>query len=605
MQMARNSRNRLVLDEVVADLLSSSEESGLDDDVLDPSYAPGNENSDSDQSTSPTEDDLLHILADMRVREEEEECSDDEGVSFYASLQDERIEWSSFTGRQASFPFTGASGIQIPIDQTAFPSDIFSLFVDDEVINVIVEETNRYADQFLAGKILKPSSRFQKWKPTSPEEMQMFLGLLLWMGLNRRGTISSYWSRDPIYATTVTDGTMSRNRFEILLKFIHFADNNQIQENDRLGKIQPLVELLQKKFQQVFCPGEHIVADETLVPWRSRLVCKQYIPNKAHKYGIKLFKLCSAEGFTYSMKVYGRKVSADGHREVGIAKKVCESLAVNLLKEGRTLFVDNFYTSYELARSFLEQQTHVVGTLRSNKKGIPKEIMQAKLKKGEMVSCEDENGIVVLKWIDTRDVRMLSTLHKPVLTVVGGDRDQDSQNSSDEDDNAPSTSSRRRSRRRKLKPEAVIAYNQGKTGIDFSDQMASYATTLRKGVKWFRKLGIELLHGMAIVNAFIIYNHVAENKIKIRSFRECVTKRLLRLNEQRHDRSRSKAHTLHTKKTEGGKKVRRACKICYAKIRDESGCSAARKKLKLVSTYCTSCPNEPFMCIECFGEQHK
>ena len=111
MKMARNSRNRLVLDEVVADLLSSSEESGLDDDVLDPSYAPGNENSDSDQSTSPTEDDLLHILADMRVREEEEECSDDEGVSFYASLQDERLEWSSFTGRQASFPFTGASGI--------------------------------------------------------------------------------------------------------------------------------------------------------------------------------------------------------------------------------------------------------------------------------------------------------------------------------------------------------------------------------------------------------------------------------------------------------------------------------------------------------------
>ena len=31
------------------------------------------------------------------------------------------------------------------------------------------------------------------------------------------------------------------------------------------------------------------------------------------------------------------------------------------------------------------------------------------------------------------------------------------------------------------KPEAVIAYNKGKSGIDLSDQMASYGTTLRKG----------------------------------------------------------------------------------------------------------------------------
>ena len=35
--------------------------------------------------------------------------------------------------------------------------------------------------------------------------------------------------------------------------------------------------------------------------------------------------------------------------------------------------------------------------------------MAAKLKKREMISREDEYGIVVLKWKDTRDVGMLST----------------------------------------------------------------------------------------------------------------------------------------------------------------------------------------------------
>ena len=66
----------------------------------------------------------------------------------------------------------------------------------------------------------------------------------------------------------------------------------------------------------------------------------------------------------------------------------------------------------------MKQKTHVIGTLRSSKKNTPKEVMAAKLKRCEMISREDENGIVVLKWKDTRDVRMLSTKHKPVFVEV-------------------------------------------------------------------------------------------------------------------------------------------------------------------------------------------
>lgn len=44
-------------------------------------------------------------------------------------------------------------------------------------------------------------------------------------------------------------------------------------------------------------------------------------------------------------------------------------------------------------------------------------------------------------------------------------------------------------KKEKSKPLAVLAYNNGKVGIDLSDQICSYATTLRKGVKWYRKLG--------------------------------------------------------------------------------------------------------------------
>ena len=175
-------------------------------------------------------------------------------------------------------------------------------------------------------------------------------------GIAKSSNIEDYRKNDPLYKNTITSVTMSHNRFQLLLSCIHFADNSQIDKCDRLGKIRTLLELLTIKFQAIFTPGEEIVVDETLIPWRGRLLFQIiYIPNKAHKYGIKLFKLCSKKGYTYNLAVYSGQ-SQDGSRKVGLAKQVCTNLMDNLLNEGRTLFVDNFYTSYGLAHSFLKKR---------------------------------------------------------------------------------------------------------------------------------------------------------------------------------------------------------------------------------------------------------
>ena len=52
---------------------------------------------------------------------------------------------------------------------------------------------------------------------------------------------------------------------------LHFSDNETSESGDRLAKIQPLIDMLQKNFQSLFCPEEDAVIDETLVPWRGRL----------------------------------------------------------------------------------------------------------------------------------------------------------------------------------------------------------------------------------------------------------------------------------------------------------------------------------------------
>ncbi len=52
-----------------------------------------------------------------------------------------------------------------------------------------------------------------------------------------------------------------------------------------------------------------------------------------------------------------------------------------LLNEGRILYVDNLYTSITLARALLDKQTYLCGTVRKNRKNMPTEITEMKLKK--------------------------------------------------------------------------------------------------------------------------------------------------------------------------------------------------------------------------------
>ena len=102
------------------------------------------------------------------------------------------------------------------------------------------------------------------------------------MGLVKKGKIANYWSTNPLYKNEVAPSIMSRNRFQELLRYIHFVDNVTIDPTDRRAKIQALVDLLQSKFQELYTPEENIVIDESLIPWRGRLIFRQYKPSKAH-----------------------------------------------------------------------------------------------------------------------------------------------------------------------------------------------------------------------------------------------------------------------------------------------------------------------------------
>ncbi|XP_043506135.1 piggyBac transposable element-derived protein 4-like isoform X2 [Polistes fuscatus] len=502
-------------------------------------------NSSSENEFFNETEDFEELLENLTIEEENEQTDNIDPF--------DNIQWMEFTGKQKLFEFTGKSGLLVKLPPSITAGQVLSLFLNEQVINLIVMETNRYAEKKFFHNANSEYAQENGWKPTNSEEIKIFLGLLLWIDLVQ------------VPLTKCCEA---------------------IQPNNRLGKVLLLLQILTDNYQQIFLPGPEIVVDETLVPWRGRLIYRQYIPIKSHKYGIRLFKLCSAEGYTWSIKIYAGGDICGINQTCGIIpENVCIELINKLLNEGRTLFIDNFYVSYELAIRLLNFKTHVVGTVRHNKNFMPKDVTLHRLKRGEMISREDNNGIVVLKWRNLRDVCILSSKHAPVMVPIA---DSSILNSS----------------RPKMKPLALIAYNNGKSDIDRSHQMVSYATTIRKSIKWYQKLAIHFLIGISVMNAHIVYQKATNQKIKIRKFRELIVREWLESENARPHTIEKAFHQLQVRKNPQGKSIRRMCVRCYAKQRQTQQRQEVRKHLQKTITYCPECPRSPQLCFLCFNEYH-
>jgi hypothetical protein len=203
--------------------------------------------------------------------------------------------------------------------------------------------------------------------------------------------------------------------------------------------------------------------------FRGRLSFRQYIKNKKAKYGIKFYELTTFDGYVLNVIMYAGK---DDENENNVGKKT-EKLVMRLMRpyllKGHWLFMDNYYNSVTLSQNLLDLKTHTAGTLRSNRKDNPKELIQKKIKKGEHFWVR-KNKVYVSKWQDKRSVLMLTTLNHPQLVEVTNRRGQ-----------------------KRMKPLEVSTYNQYMSGIDRADQMVSYYSSPRKTLRWYKKVFFHVL----------------------------------------------------------------------------------------------------------------
>lgn len=118
-----------------------------------------------------------------------------------------------------------------------------------------------------------------------------------------------------------------------------------------------------------------------MVSFQGRLLIRQYNPNKTHKYGLKIYKATTDDGYVWKYKVYcGQDPQISSLDKPGsVIVELCE----DLLDQGRMIIADNWYTSIPLAEYLLTRKTDLCRTLRKNRKNIPLLVKNKKLKRGE------------------------------------------------------------------------------------------------------------------------------------------------------------------------------------------------------------------------------
>jgi hypothetical protein len=163
-----------------------------------------------------------------------------------------------------------------PILPPSFPSkphpfDYFSLFFTAPLFQTITTNTNRYAS---LQRMKVPQERAREWSDLLLEELYVFIGVIVYMGVHEEPAIPMYWNSDfnkgPLHPIT---NHISLQRFQQIKRHCHISDPQSDEESgyhlpsNKIWwyKLEPLASSIQASSQRLYSPSSEVSIDELMV----------------------------------------------------------------------------------------------------------------------------------------------------------------------------------------------------------------------------------------------------------------------------------------------------------------------------------------------------
>ena len=228
-----------------------------------------------------------------------------------------------------------------PLNEDITPLSYFQKFITPKLIDEIVAQTNLYSFQ-----------KKHKNIKTSPSEIMVLIVMSIKMGIVSLSSYANYWSRELRYPPVAE--IISRNRYQELIRYLHFVDNTTIDKRNKVGKIKLLIEAVRNECIKIE-PEEFQNIEEQIIPSKTKFSSiRQYNPKKTKKWGFKNLVRASSCGLMHKFYVYEGKnnINEESENDYSHLPKSAQVVA-RLSKDlsggvNLKLFFDNWFSKLDL-----------------------------------------------------------------------------------------------------------------------------------------------------------------------------------------------------------------------------------------------------------------
>lgn len=382
-----------------------------------------------------------------------------------------------------------------PMLSNKTPVELFEMFFNNEIIDLIVRETNRYAQ-----------SKNQHNFIFSKRDLLSFICIVFLSGYNKRPQEWMYWSKEKDIECPIISSILSSKNFKKIKSNIHFADNNSLNKEDKFSKIRPLLILVNQSLQQFGLFSKELCIDEQMIPFYGRHSCKMFIKSKPVRFGYKAWILCNSKGYPFSVDLYqGASKKSEGPLSTRV---VLDSLKCVQDFNSHELYFDNFFNSHSLLSKLKDMGMRATGTLRTNRTNscpILDEKTIAKNGRGYSKVWND-GDVQIIQWFDNRSVLVGSNFQgvTPEKNVRRFDKKSKVVRS-----NVP-------------QPSAIAEYNQNMGGVDLLDNaLANLRPTIRSK-KWYFCISVNCIRTL-LVASWKLSCELGQNYTQLSFVRRVVT----------------------------------------------------------------------------------